>query len=58
MKKVNKPVKAYKGFNKYMQCMPNGKIFQYEIGKEYKEDDAFYIGTHFIDLYRDYLLLE
>lgn len=23
-----------------------------------KEDDAFYIGTHFIDLYRDYLLLE
>lgn len=115
MKKVNKPVKAYKGFNKHMQCAPNGKIFQYEIGKEYKEDeanlchcgfhacenplgtqcafypsfmwkegklvcgdichtlygvsydpklccgkedDAFYIGTHFIDLYRDYLLLE
>lgn len=23
-----------------------------------KEDDAFYIGTHFIDLYRDYLLLK
>ena len=40
MKKVNKPVKAYKGFNKYMQCTPNGKIFQYEIGKEYKEDEA------------------
>ena len=81
MKKVNKPVKAYKGFNKHMQCTLNGKIFQYEIGKEYKEDkadlchtlygvsydpklccgkedDAFYIGTHFIDLYRDYLLLE
>lgn len=40
MKKVNKPVKAYKGFNKHMQCTPNGKIFQYEIGKEYKEDEA------------------
>jgi len=48
MKKVNKPVKAYKGFNKYMQCMPNGKIFQYEIGKEYKEDEAnlCYCGFH------------
>ena len=40
MEKVNKPVKAYKGFNKHMQCTPNGKIFQYEIGKEYKEDKA------------------
>ena len=40
MKKGREPVKAYKGFNKYMQCTPNGKIFQYEIGKEYKEDEA------------------
>lgn len=40
MKKENKSVKAYKGFNKYMQCTPNGEIFQYEIGKEYKEDEA------------------
>lgn len=46
MKKENKPVKAYKGFNKYMQCTPNGENF------------SVYIGTHFIDLYRDYLLLE
>ena len=48
MKKVNKPVKAYKGFNKHMQCTPNGKIFQYEIGKEYKEDEAnlCYCGFH------------
>lgn len=48
MKKVNKPVKAYKGFNKYMQCTPNGKIFQYEIGKEYKEDkaDLCHCGFH------------
>lgn len=40
MKKESKPVKAYKGFNKHMQCTPNRKIFQYEIGKEYKEDEA------------------
>lgn len=33
MKKESKPVKAYKGFNKHMQCTPNGKIFQYEISK-------------------------
>lgn len=48
MKKVNKPVKVYKGFNKYMQCTPNGKIFQYEIGKEYKEDkaDLCHCGFH------------
>ena len=40
MEKGSKPVKAYKGFNKHMQCTPNGKIFQYEIGEEYKEDAA------------------
>ena len=40
MKKESKPVKAYKGFNKHMQCTPNREIFQYEIGKEYKEDEA------------------
>ena len=48
MKKESKPVKAYKGFNKHMQCTPNGKIFQYEIGKEYKEDEAYlcHCGFH------------
>ena len=48
MKKVNKPVKAYKGFNKHMQCTLNGKIFQYEIGKEYKENkaDLCHCGFH------------
>lgn len=40
MKKESKSVKAYKGFNKHMQCTPNRKIFQYEIGKEYKENEA------------------
>ena len=48
MKKGREPVKVYKGFNKHMQCTPNGKIFQYEIGKEYKEDkaDLCHCGFH------------
>lgn len=33
-------MKAYKGFNKHMQCTTNGKVFQYEIGKEYEEKEA------------------
>lgn len=31
-----------------MQCMPNGKIFQYEIGKEYKEVKLFYVVVVFM----------
>jgi hypothetical protein len=31
-------MKAYKGFNKNLQCTPNGKVFRYEIGKEYKHE--------------------
>lgn len=48
MKKGREPVKVYKGFNKHMQCALNGKIFQYEIGKEYKEDkaDLCHCGFH------------
>ena len=48
MKKGREPVKVYKGFNKHMQCTLNGKIFQYEIGKEYKEDkaDLCHCGFH------------
>ena len=33
-------IKAYKGFNDKLQCTPNGKNFQYEVGKEYETDDA------------------
>ena len=33
-------MKAYKGFNKNLQCTPINKKFQYEIGKEYEEKDA------------------
>ena len=33
-------IKAYKGFNDKLQCVPNGNVFQYEVGKEYETDDA------------------
>ena len=33
-------MKLYKGFNKDLQCTPNGKVFQYEIGKTYEESSA------------------
>ena len=31
-------MKAYKGFNEKLQCSPNEKPFQYEIGKEYEHE--------------------
>lgn len=34
-------MKAYKGFNKKLQCDPTGNNpFQYEIGEEYETDQA------------------
>ena len=35
-------IKAYKGFNKNLQCQPNDDKppFQYEVGKEYEESEA------------------
>ena len=33
-------MKVYKGTNKDMQCTPNGKVFQYEIGKTYEKPEA------------------
>ena len=33
-------MKAFKGFNKNLQCTPNGKTFQYELGKSYEEPRA------------------
>jgi hypothetical protein len=33
-------IKAYKGFNDKLQCMPNGKCFQYKVGETYEEESA------------------
>ena len=32
--------KGYKGFNKALQCCPDGKVFQYDVGKTYEETEA------------------
>ncbi|TIX23871.1 MAG: hypothetical protein E5V35_20480, partial [Mesorhizobium sp.] len=32
------PILAYKGFNEDLACTPEGKHFQYEIGKTYRHD--------------------
>ena len=53
-------MKGFKGFNKNLQCTPNGKAFQFEIGKEYREDEAKLCesGFHFcenpLDVFRYY----
>ena len=41
--------KGYKGFNENLQCTQNGKVFQYEVGKTYKEPEAALCkcGFHF-----------
>ena len=33
-------MKAYKGFNQKLQCTPDGKVYQYEIGRDYEEPHA------------------
>ena len=30
----------FKGFNSKLQCTPNGKVYQYEVGKTYEEPNA------------------
>jgi len=44
-------MKGYKGFNDKLQCTPNGKVFQFEVGKEYKEENADLCksGFHFCE---------
>ena len=37
----------YKGFNKDLQCTPGGKVFQYEVGKEYNENNAILCSNGF-----------
>jgi len=40
-------MKAYKGFNSQLQCAPNNKIFQFEIGKTYEEKKAILCKSGF-----------
>ena len=45
-------MKGYKGFNEKFQCTPEGKVFQYEVGKEYEHDgdvDLCKKGFHFVE---------
>ena len=44
-------MKGFKGFNSKLQCTPNGKVFQYEIGKTYTEPTANLCnqGFHFVE---------
>ena len=44
-------MKGYKGFNEKFQCTPEGKVFQYEVGKEYEFDDPIWCqrGGHFVE---------
>ena len=48
-------LKGYKGFNRKLQCTPNNKVFQYEIGKEYEEPEANLCnsGFHFCEFPMD-----
>ena len=44
-------MKGFKGFNKQLQCTPQEKVFQYEIGKEYSttKADLCREGFHFCE---------
>ncbi|RWP64982.1 MAG: hypothetical protein EOR08_08060 [Mesorhizobium sp.] len=42
------PIIAYKGFNQDFACTPDGKLFQYEVGKSYQHDgDVVACGSGF-----------
>ena len=53
-------MKGYKGFNAKLQCAPNGKVFQYEIGKTYTEptanlcDKGFHFWENPLDIFNYY----
>ena len=39
-------MKGYKGFNDKLQCSPNGKTFQYEVGKTYSHPGTASLCSH------------
>ncbi|OQA09838.1 MAG: Collagen triple helix repeat (20 copies) [bacterium ADurb.Bin374] len=46
-KQSEKTIIGFKGFNDKLQCTPGGKVFQYEVGKEYREEAAVCCQTGF-----------
>jgi hypothetical protein len=45
-------MKGYKGFNDQLQCSPNGKPFQYEVGQTYTHQGTISLckqGLHFVE---------
>ena len=45
-------MKGYKGFNDKLQCTPEGKVFQYEVGKTYTHNGTVLLcrsGFHFAE---------
>ena len=50
----------YKGFNENLQCIVEGKIFQYEIGKTYEEPEAKLCksGNAFFNFFPTFFLLD
>jgi hypothetical protein len=45
-------MKGYKGFNDKLQCSPNGKPFQYEVGQTYTHQGTISLcnqGLHFVE---------
>jgi len=51
MPNENSTAKGYKGFNNKLQCTPEGKCYQYEIGGAYEENEAkaCRAGFHFCE---------
>lgn len=53
-------MKGFKGFNSKLQCTPEGKCFQYEVGKTYEEQEAvlckrgFHFCEHPLDIFGYY----
>ena len=50
-KQPEKKIIGYKGFNSKLQCTPDDKVYQFEVGKEYEEEaaDLCKSGFHFCE---------
>ena len=48
---TEKKMTGYKGFNSKLQCTPEGRVYRFEVGKEYEEETAELCksGFHFCE---------